>query len=258
MNSLLRDKIKKKSEPNFQIKKIPNTLIQSLDIETLFNLKTNNINGINSDKNNYQNYCPTFENFDCSFCYLLVKDPIRCENCKNIYCKKCINQYNKDEKKSCPKCKEIFKEEKIDFITKNLMNYYITINCLECNKEIIFDDIEKHFMEKCEKIDELYKCQLCHKEFLKNKEENFAKKIEEHKINCENIIYFCENCGLEGKKNIIEDHMNNCKGKVEKCEKCDSDIFFDSIEEHQMIICESLILIRKIKEKLEESLIERI
>ena len=87
------------------------------------------------------------DDITCSICHHLMIHPVMCMNCLNIYCNKCIeNCKNKGE--SCPNnCKEFnFK----DVISKNNHINKFKFRCIKgCGAEIPFDDINKHYSEKC-------------------------------------------------------------------------------------------------------------
>ena len=222
-------------EPSFEIKKIPNTIIDTLDIEYIFKNKHN----------------PLFENFNCVFCTLIVKNPVKCSKCSNIYCKKCVTDYKERfQNFGCPKCKEELKEEKIDFNLKNILNSIITINCENCKKDIPFDDIESHFTEKCESINKIFVCNLCKEEILI--EENNMNKINIHKVICPELEFKCGKCKKIEKKSIMKNHLNECEGRSFPCNQCNNNVNERYSKFHREIICENLNILDGIKKKISE------
>lgn len=160
-----------------------------------------------------------------------------------------VEYKEKHKKTDCPKCKSELKEEKIDFILKNLLNELIKINCENCKKEIIFEDIESHFSEKCEKINKIFICNLCKEEIFI--EENDMEKINLHELTCKEILYKCEKCENLLKKFSTENHLGECKGKKYTCEKCDTEIYEKFSKMHEDFICKNFAIIKGIRDKIE-------
>ena len=193
------------------------------------------------------------------------------------------------KKTDCPKCKEELKEEKIDFNLKNLLNELIKINCENCNKDVLFENIESHFMETCEKINKIYFCNLCNKELVleehnKNKNKNINKNkkrkgkgnnidndieidlnfnnildnndnddhlIKSHLEKCEGILYQCLFCEKIDNKFLIEKHLiEECKGKVNICERCGCNIYVKFSRIHNDFICGSSLIINNLLNKI--------
>ncbi len=180
------------------------------------------------------------------------------------------------KKTDCPKCKEELKEEKIDFNLKNLLNELISINCENCKKDVLFENIESHFLETCEKINKIYFCNLCKKEFFSEEKENNNNKndkdknkeidididynynnendnymINSHRKNCEGILYECIFCNKIDNKFLMEKHLiDECKGKVYSCEKCGCDVYEKFSHVHNDFFCENLLIINYLLSKI--------
>ena len=118
----------------------------------------------------------------CPLCNKLLKKPLMCSACQNVYCQKCLEQYLK--KKICPnKCQNIKFSKSI---TKNEMLSKITYKCKNCSKEVIQNDIKAHlesnchpYLEKTKTLAEIYQSK---KEIIKLSEEEMSK-IDKRKIN---------------------------------------------------------------------------
>lgn len=117
-------------------------------------------------------------NIECQICNLKIEKPVRCTDCNNLFCKKCIvdwmnlNKTN-DTNGSCPVCRKNY-----NFVNysefDNLINSSSSIfRCENCN--IIFFDKEKFDKHKisCFHI----KCMICHEIFKDN--QSFLKHFEE-------------------------------------------------------------------------------
>lgn len=81
----------------------------------------------------------------CNLCKNLVKSPIKCYQCKALFCKECLfNVLNKNKK--CPKCfkiisKNLLKDAKLD---KEFKNTFIKCKYTGCKESVNLYDYEKH------------------------------------------------------------------------------------------------------------------
>lgn len=117
----------------------------------------------------------------CPICCGVIFNPYQCTKCENIFCKDCIENWQK-KSEICPfKCeKSKYKESKL---AQRILNI-IKIKCKNgCNEEISYGDIVTHYDEKCPKID------FRSKYFeLKNKYEELLKIKKSNSKNSYNII----------------------------------------------------------------------
>ena len=80
----------------------------------------------------------------CPLCNNIFINPLMCMNCQKVYCKRCIdNSINKSKKCTCTnpnyqKC-----------ISKNDLLSQLKFICVGCEKEIKYDDAEKHHESCC-------------------------------------------------------------------------------------------------------------
>lgn len=178
----------------------------------------------------------------CPICCSIIFKPYQCTKCENIFCKDCIENWQK-KSETCPfGCgKSIYKETKL---AQRLLNL-IKIKCKNgCDEEVSYGDIISHYEEKCSKIDfrskyfelknkyeDLLKKNGLKSSAKKDKEEedikgneemidgfNFISKYHKHKLGLVNTI------GREGWK------CNNCKDSFSNqvrsfyCTLCDYDL----------------------------------
>ena len=82
----------------------------------------------------------------CPLCKNIYINPVICIKCQNSYCKKCIDNWSKNEK-TCPnKCEA---PEYNNCLTKNEILSKMKFNCVGCDEEIKYDEAEKHHNSCC-------------------------------------------------------------------------------------------------------------
>ena len=128
------------------------------------------------------NFFPIYEIFECPICIEFSKDSIQCHKCEQIFCKKCINEWKKNNRnQACPNCKGQIIEDKVN---RNLMYIkdFMRIKCLyNCGNYYPLKEMNKHF-ENCSN------CSI--------------KKM---------IIFYCSFCDFKGNKSEISNHLKKCK-----------------------------------------------
>ena len=83
----------------------------------------------------------------CFICNKILKDPMMCNNCQKVFCKACIENYPKKDKKCPNKCKN--PEYKISG-DKNAMLSLLKFRCRNCKGEIKYNDVKSHLDSGCE------------------------------------------------------------------------------------------------------------
>ncbi len=77
------------------------------------------------------------QNFLCCICFDIVRQPVVCGSCQNIFCSTCLNDWLSKPRKMCPMRCEIFvQNESPESLTERLGQ--LQIKCLyysKCNKE---------------------------------------------------------------------------------------------------------------------------
>ena len=84
----------------------------------------------------------------CQICKDIIIIPIMCSECKNSFCKKCIEKWDINNKK-CP-----FRCEKPNYIKNDSLEEEISnlkFECINCQNKINYKDLIQHFYSKCGK-----------------------------------------------------------------------------------------------------------
>ena len=132
------------------------------------------------------------ENFHCSICYNVLKEPRMCRNNEHIFCLDCISQHLKVNSKTCPESKHL----SLDTLRKAprvLRNYLckLTINC-------------DHASRGCPQF-------TC------------LEELETHVSNCGYAPVLCSNaeCGMEiNKQDKVHHETEVCEYRRVKCQDC--------------------------------------
>jgi hypothetical protein len=160
------------------------------------------------------------ENFYCKICLNIVVNVTQCNNCENLFCRKCIdNLINSDE--NCPSCKQIFTEGVIPKITKNILNNFILQCPYNCDEFLKYSNIFPH-LKDCNNRGKVFSCIECNEKILvsKQNEENYEKILLDHMGNCPEKITNCIFCRKSIKRRELQIHLDSCEEKTIKCEKC--------------------------------------
>ncbi len=89
----------------------------------------------------------------CIICLDIIIQPIMCMKCKNVYCERCINNWSKKNNK-CPNRCENPNYQICFSISKTLSK--LNFNCKNCKKIINYNEMEKHFLSKCQLVKNSY------------------------------------------------------------------------------------------------------
>ena len=122
-----------------------------------------------TDKENEQEW-------SCPICTMLVYDPVSCENCDPLYCRRCV-RHNLNKK--CPTCNQESEFRGANLKLKNIMMKITLEGCphIKCDKHqafLTYEQILAHFKEECEEF--IMKCPKgC---LLKDKKTEIAKHLE--------------------------------------------------------------------------------
>ena len=83
----------------------------------------------------------------CQVCKCIMIEPVICLNCQNTFCKKC-QQKLKESGENCPGKCNILNIAEVN--PKNNLISKFKFKCIKgCGKEILFDDIKKHYNTDC-------------------------------------------------------------------------------------------------------------
>lgn len=131
----------------------------------------------------------------CKICLSIVKNPVSCNKCEDLFCSLCIKK-SLQIKKECPNCREILVEPKeINRMVKRIIDE-MKINCpFDCEKIFPLQSLEKHLKNESEFYPKTLICKLCDKKILIEKNEK--KETNLHNLQCENLIVKCYYCWVK-------------------------------------------------------------
>ena len=133
------------------------------------------------------------ENFHCSICYNVLKEPRMCQNNEHIFCLDCICEHLKVNSKTCPECNEHLSLDTLRKAPRVLNNYLckLKINC-------------DHASRGCPQF-------TC------------LEELETHVSNCGYAPVLCSNadCGMEiNKQDKVHHETEVCEYRKLKCHDC--------------------------------------
>ena len=133
------------------------------------------------------------EEFHCSICYNVLKEPRMCRNNEHIFCLDCISEHLKVNSETCPECNEHLNLDTLRKAPRVLRNYLckLKINC-------------DHASRGCPQF-------TC------------LQELETHVSNCGYAPVLCSNaeCGMEINKQDKDYHETEvCDYRRVKCQDC--------------------------------------
>ena len=146
------------------------------------------------------------ENFHCSICYNVLKEPRMCRNNDHVYCLACISEHLKVNSQTCPECNEHLS---VDTLRRpRVLNNYLSklkINCdyasRGCPKLTCVEDLETH-VANCGFAPVLCSNAECRMEI------NKRDKVYHETEVCEYRRVKCHDCGQ------IQEDMGTLKGTL--------------------------------------------
>ena len=81
------------------------------------------------------------DSITCPLCINIFINPLICLKCQNVYCKKCIDDWNTRDNKCPNRCTE--KKKKKSILANQLLSS-LNFKCPICGKTIGYDDMQKH------------------------------------------------------------------------------------------------------------------
>ena len=133
------------------------------------------------------------ENFHCSICYNVLKEPRMCRNNEHIFCLSCITQHLKVNSQTCPECNEHLTVDTLRRPQRLVGNYLskLKINC-------------DHASRGCPQF-------IC------------LEELESHVASCGYAPVLCSNaeCGMEiNKQDRLHHETKVCEFRRVKCHDC--------------------------------------
>ena len=133
------------------------------------------------------------ENFLCSICYNVLKEPRRCRNNEHIFCLACISEHLKVNSETCPECNEHLS---LDTLRRpRVVNNYLSKLKINCD----------HASRGCPQF-------TC------------LEELETHVSNCGYAPVLCSNaeCGMEiNKQDKVHHETKVCEYRRVKCRDCE-------------------------------------
>ena len=135
------------------------------------------------------------ENFHCSICYNVLKEPRTCKNNEHLFCLECITEHLKVNSQTCPECKEHLSVETLR--RPRVVNNYLSklkINCdyanRGCSEYVCVEDLQTH-VENCGFAPVLCSNEECGVEINKQERVHHETAVCEYR----NRRVKCHDCG---------------------------------------------------------------
>ena len=179
------------------------------------------------------------ENFHCSVCYNVLKEPRMCRNNEHIFCLACISQHLKVNSETCPECNEHLSLDTLRKAPRVLRNCLskLTINCDHasrgCPQFTCLEELETH-VSNCGYAPVLCSNAECGMEM------NKQDKVHHETEVCEYRRVKCQDCGkmqevvgkLEGKMMELDRKLEETKKEVRNAAKNTGDKVEAMNEDH--------------------------
>ena len=158
------------------------------------------------------------ENFHCSICYNVLKDPRTCKNNDHVFCLACITEHLRVNSQTCPECNEHLSVETLrrPRVLNNLLSK-MKINCdyasRGCLEYIPVENLQSHVAS-------------CGFAPVSCSNQNCCMVINRHEreyhetVVCEYRKFKCDACGkIEGHVQTLKGNLIKLEGKVEVVRK---------------------------------------
>ena len=154
------------------------------------------------------------ENFHCSICYNVLKEPRTCRNNDHIFCLACVSQHLKVNSQTCPECNEHLSVDTLrrPRVVNNMLSK-LKINCdyasRGCPEFTCLEDLETHVVN-CGYAPVLCSNAECGMEI------NKQDKVHHETEVCEYRRVKCHDCGqIKESVERLEGRLAALEGKVE-------------------------------------------
>ena len=166
------------------------------------------------------------ENFHCSICYNVLKEPRTCRNNDHVFCLDCISEHLKVNSQTCPECNEHLSVETLR--RPRVLNNYLSklkINCdyasRGCPEYVCVEDLKTH-AENCGFAPVLCSNEACGMEINKQERVHHETAVCEYR----NRRVKCHDCGqiqevvgrLEGSVRELNEKVEGGNEKLDACE----------------------------------------
>ena len=156
------------------------------------------------------------QNFHCSICYNVLKEPRTCRNNEHVFCLDCITEHLKVNSQTCPECNEHLSVETLR--RPRLVNNYLSklkINCdyasRGCPEYVCVEDLKTH-VENCGFAPVLCSNEECGMEINKKERVHHETAVCEYR----NRRVKCHDCGqIQEVVQKFEESVKELNHKVE-------------------------------------------
>lgn len=83
----------------------------------------------------------------CIICLDIIIEPMMCMSCHHSFCNSCIHKWLKINNKCPNRCNNSKYQKSTE--TSDLLSQ-LKFNCKKCKKIIMYDEMMKHYLNKCE------------------------------------------------------------------------------------------------------------
>ena len=194
------------------------------------------------------------ENFHCSICYNVLKEPRTCRNNDHIFCLACITQHLKVNSQTCPECNEHLSADTLRR-PRVLSNYLskLKINCDHANRGCpqftCLEDLKTH-VANCGYAPVLCSNAECGMEINKKDKVHHETKV------CDYRKVKCHDCGqIQEDVGTLKGSLMELDGKVETAVK-GINMKMDKNMEAVKEINEKVEAVKEINEKVEAAVKE--
>ena len=159
------------------------------------------------------------ENFHCSICYNVLKEPRMCRNNEHIFCLACVSEHLKVNSETCPECNEHLSLDtlrKAPRVVRNCLSK-LKINCDHasrgCPQFTCLEELETH-VSNCGYAPVMCSNAECGMEI------NKRDKVHHETEVCEYRRVKCQDCGkMQEVVGRLEGKMMELEGKVEEARR---------------------------------------
>ena len=160
------------------------------------------------------------ENFHCSICYNVLKEPRMCRNNEHIFCATCITQHLKVNSQTCPECNEHLTIDTLRRPQRLVSNYLskLKINCDHasrgCPQFICLEELESH-VASCGYAPVLCSNAECGVEINKQDKVHHETEVcEFRRVKCHDCAQIQEDVGLLKGSLVVLDRKVETVNKV--------------------------------------------
>jgi hypothetical protein len=82
----------------------------------------------------------------CPICIDIIIEPMQCEKCNNLFCKKCLESWSRVDKRCPNRCKNPNYKKNSE---KEALFSQLNFNCKKCKKIIKYSEMKRHYYLKC-------------------------------------------------------------------------------------------------------------